>query len=491
MLRPTPFLFAALAAFATLQTKAKAPNVLLFLVDDLGWSDLSCQGGGDFYETPSADRLAKEGERFTDAYVAYPRCLPSRFSIYTGKFPQRAKVPPVSDMPASETTFAEALAAGGYRTFFAGKWHLSHNASELPQAQGFSVNIGGGAAGATASHFAPYDVPARQKRSDKKEKPVEGLGDAPKGEYLADRLTAETEKFIRAHEAAKSGKPFLAVLSHYGVHTPIEAPAADVAPFVAKTATASSKGPAYIARDGETKAHRDNAAYAGMVRSVDRSLGRLLAVLDELKLADDTLVIFTSDNGGLSNRGGDSRRELATSNLPLRAGKGHLYEGGVRVPFIVRWPGRAKPGSVTSSVVSLVDIYPTLLEAAGLPLLPEQHRDGASFLPVLKGGNVRRAPLVWHNIEPRPGQTGDHLSSAIRDGDLKLVHFYEGNTDELYDLSKDIGENNDLSKTRPADTKALRDALFAALKAEGAFMPGDDKTEIRRLKRAARDDSDD
>lgn len=471
-------------ALGTQFAAAKPANVLLFLVDDLGWRDVACYGS-EVYETPAIDRLAAEGMRFTDAYVAYPRCLPSRFSLYSGKFPQRAKVPPLSDLKTEEFSIAEALKQeGGYATFFAGKWHLSHVPAEQPDGQGFDTNVAGGAAGAPHSYLAPYNK--ARGAGGGKEKPIEGLDDAPEGEFLTERLTRETDQFIRARAAAKDGKPFFAVLAHYGVHTPFEAPEDDVKHFKGKLAGMSFDGPELIERDGQTKRHQNNATYAAMVATVDRSLASLLRTLDELKLADDTIVIFTSDNGGLSNRGANNKRELATSNLPLRAGKGHLYEGGVRVPFIVRWPGVVKPATTSAAVVALPDIYPTLLAAGGMPLHLEQHVDGVSFLPALRGERHERAPIVWHNTEARPGQTGDRASSAMRDGKWKVLYFYEDQRTELYDLQADIGENHDLAAEMPEKAKELREAMFAHLKKSGAFMPGSDKTEIRKIKKAAK-----
>lgn len=459
---------------------AKPANILLVIVDDLGWRDLACYGS-PVYETPAIDRLAAEGMRFTDAYVAYPRCVPSRYSLYRGQVPQRVQGAFSSIVPG-EINLAQALKqAGGYRTFFAGKWHLSKVPAEEPQARGFDVNIAGGAAGAVASHFAPYNRP-RVDKSSEPVSPLVGLDDAPKGEYLADRLTRETDRFIRAHVESGAAGPFFAVLAHYGVHTPLQAPVEDIARFKKKIVGLTFNGSNYLDRDETTKAHQDNATYAAMVFSVDRSISTLMATLQELELERDTIVIVTSDNGGLSNRGKTNKRELATSNLPLRAGKGHLYEGGVRVPFIVRWPQVVPAASVSSAVITLTDIYPTLLAAGNLPLHPEQHIDGENFLPALRGEAFERGPIVWQNTNPRPDRTGDYASSAMREGKWKVIVFHDDQRTELYDLNADLGENHDLALTRPEKAREMREQLFTLLKNSGAYLPGTDLAEWRKSK---------
>ncbi len=479
---------------------AKPANILLVIVDDLGWRDLACYGS-PVYETPAIDRLAAEGMRFTDAYVAYPRCVPSRYSLYRGQVPQRVQGAFSSIVPG-EMNLAQALKqAGGYSTFFAGKWHLSKVPAEEPQARGFDVNIAGGAAGLVGSHFAPYNPPSTHKSSEPRSilgglddtskvefladrSPLVGLDDAPKGEYIADRLTRETDRFIRAHAESGAGKPFFAVLAHYGVHTPLQAPAGDIARFKKKIAGLTFDGSDYLDRDETTKAHQDNATYAAMVFSVDRSLSTLMDTLRELKLERDTIVIVTSDNGGLSNRGKTNKRELATSNLPLRAGKGHLYEGGVRVPFIVRWPQVVPAGSISSAVITLTDVYPTLLAAGNMPLHPEQHIDGENFLPALRGEAFERGPIVWQNVNPRPDPTGDYASSAMRVGKWKVIVFHDDQRTELYDLNADLGENHDLALTRPEKAREMREQLFRLLKNSGAYLPGTDLAEWRKSKKA-------
>lgn len=422
----------------------KPMNVLFFLVDDMGWVDAaSC--GSSFYETPNLDRLAREGMRFTQAYTPFPRCAPARQGFMTGKFPARAGSPGGNEaMAASEFTIAEAMKEGGYATFFAGKWHIGKVPEQMPENQGFDVNIAGGHAGAPPSYFFPYNK--TKSAGHKTEADLHGLDDGEEGEYLTDRLTDETISFIEKHEQTKPEQPFFIWLSHYAVHTPFEAKPEMVAHYKEKIKRTNYKGPEYIQKDGTTKMRQDNAVYAAMVQSMDESLGRLLDELDELGIADNTIIIMTSDNGGLSNRGATSNRALATSNLPLRAGKGHCYEGGIREPMMVKWPGVVQPGTVSDEVVAGTDHYPTILEMAGLPLRPEQHLDGFSYLPALKGGTLSRpAPIFWHSPVGRPTSTGDTNCTAMRDGDWKLLDFYDEERVELYNLADDPCESNDLS----------------------------------------------
>ena len=426
------------------------PNVVFFLVDDMGWRDSSCYGS-ELYETPNLDRLAKEGVRFTQAYSSHPRCVPARYSLVTGKFPARAGVPGASyNIDPSELTIAEAMKMGGYTTFFAGKWHLQKTEEQAPEKQGFDVNIAGGHAGAPGSYFFPY-IKA-QKKGHKTEAPIRGLEDGVEGEYLTDRLTDETVKFIEANV----DRPFLVYLAHYAVHTPLEAKAELVTNYENKLKNMSFDGPEYVDKDGTTKMRQDNAVYAAMVQSMDESLGRVMDMLEKTGLADKTVIVFTSDHGGLSNRGVNNKRELATSNLPLRAGKGHCYEGGIRVPLVVKWPGVTQAGSETDRVVTGSDHYPTLLEMAGLPLRPKQHLDGVSYVDTLKGKNVERpGPIFWHSPMGRPTSTGDTNCSVIRDGDWKLFDFYDEDRIELYNLAADPFEAKDLSKKEAARAKEL------------------------------------
>lgn len=432
--------------FFFLRTAAAEPlNIVVILADDLGWRDMSHAGSG-VYETPRIDELASTSMRFTQAYSAHPRCVPARWALMTGKFPARGGVPGRAyNLDPEEETIAEALKKGGYKTFFAGKWHLQKTPDQAPEKQGFDINIAGGHAGAPGSYFFPYLA----KNGKGKEKPIQIEGGNP-GDYLPDHLSRETIDFIRSHHREHPEQPFFVYLSHYAVHTPLEAKAEKVQKFSKKIAGLSFEGPEFLDVDGTTKQHQNEPVYAAMLESLDESVG---AVLDELKalgLEDNTLVVFTSDHGGLSNRGLQNNRPLATSNLPLRAGKGHCYEGGIRVPFLLRWPGRTPPGSENPSVVMGTDLYPTLLAAAGLDLLPEQHLDGLSLEPAASGRLLsREAPLFWHSPRGRPNNTGDRNCTVIRAENWKLVDYFDDGQVELYDLSSDPYEQQNLAESKP------------------------------------------
>jgi arylsulfatase A-like enzyme len=451
-------LCAFFASIAGYSAAASTPNVVFFLVDDMGWMDCGCYGSRS-YETPNIDRLAGEGMRFTQAYTAFPRCAPARQALMTGRFPARNGSPGRDEaMSASEFTLAEAMKAGGYATFFAGKWHIGKVPEQMPENQGFDVNIAGGEAGSPPSYFFPYNKV--REAGHKTEGDICGLDEGREGEYLTDRLTDETISFISRHRTEKPHQPFFVYLSHYAVHTPFEAKPELISYCENKLRKISFDGPEYVDRDGTTKVRQDNAVYAAMIKSMDESLGRVMDTLEKLGIADSTVIVLTGDNGGLSNRGADSNRRLATSNLPLRAGKGHCYEGGIREPMIVKWPGTVKPGTVSDDVVTGTDHYPAILEIAGLPLRPQQHLDGFSYVPALKGGTLARpAPIFWHSPSGRPNQTGDINCTAMRDGDWKLLDFYDENRVELYNLKTDPYETRDLSKTDADRTVKMLEAV--------------------------------
>lgn len=450
-----------LAATPALAKKSEKPNVLYFLVDDMGWMDAGFRGS-KFYETPNIDKLSKEGVRFTNAYVSHPRCLPSRYSIITGRFPARDCVPgpPTKQMKGGETTLAVPFKKAGYSTYFAGKWHLAANES-YPQDQGFDVNIAGGHAGAPTSYFYPYNIKrGKNVKATNKDKIIHGLEDGVEGEYITDRLTDETIKFLRSQHKQTPDKPFLAYLAHYAVHTPFEAKKEYVKKFKDKLKSMHFEGPELISgSEGEYKTHQNNAVYAAMIYSMDESLGRIVDELKRLGEYDNTIIVFFSDHGGLSNRG--NNRQLATSNLPLRAGKGNLYEGGIRVPMIVRWPGVTKPNTDCDAVIIGADFFPTLLEMTNIPLHPEAHVDGKSFVWALKD---KKNPypdrkLFWHSPLARPKSTGDLPCSVIREGNYKLFEFYQDGKVELYDVNKDMAESHDLSKEMPEKTSELLQSL--------------------------------
>lgn len=449
------------------------PNFLFILADDLGWKDLGSYGSS-FYETPALDTLAEHSARFTQAYAACPVCSPTRASILTGKYPARMATtdwfgapqpdnveshkltrdkpllpaPYVDHLPLEEVTLAEALKEAGYATFFAGKWHLGGEGYS-PEDQGFDVNKGGHhRGGPPGGYFSPYQNPK--------------LEDGPEGEHLPDRLASETITFIEEH---KEG-PFLAYLSLYSVHTPLQSRPDLKAKYEQKAAALPKPEVAWGTEgDREVRLVQDHAVYAGMVEAMDQAVGRVLDKLQSLEIDNRTVVIFMADNGGLSTSEGHP-----TSNLPLRAGKGWLYEGGIRTPMLIRWPGVTDAGKVIDAPAISTDFYPTILEMAGLPPRPEQHLDGTSLVPLLQGGRApERDALYWHY--PHYGNQGGAPGAAIREGDWKLIAFFEGRPPALYQLLQDIGERNDRAAAMPEKVAALS-AKLAAWQAEtGARFP--------------------
>ncbi|MHC5067891.1 MAG: sulfatase, partial [Planctomycetota bacterium] len=394
-------------------------------------------------------------------YVASPRCVSSRAAYFSGRAPDRPDTKGKGGLGAHHTTVAEALHEGGYRTYFLGKWHLGID-DQLPENQGFDVNIAGGKPGAPPTYWFPY---LANDKGQSGEGPVPHLADmgGEEGEYLTDRLTDEAIGLLRDHQANHAQQPFLLWLSHYGVHTPIQAKADKVAKYEAKLATMTFDGPEYITdKTGHVKQRQDHPVYAAMVESIDDSLGALRATLDELGVSDNTIVILCSDNGGLSSVAAvKTGRELATSNLPLRTGKGWSYEGGVRTPWIVHVPGTTPLGAVSAAPICGYDLYPTLLELCGLPLRPEQHVDGISFTGALSDLAWQRSkPVFWHYHNTKIG-TGNTPASAIRDGKWKLIEFYHEGELELYDANNDPGETTDLASQHPDIVASLHGQLVA------------------------------
>lgn len=450
-------------------TVAPRPNIVFILADDLGWSDLTSYGS-TFHETPHLDRLATQGVRFTQTYAASNVCSPTRASLLTGRHPARvgitdwivgrpdrpdqklARPPFLHQLPLEEVTLAEVFRTAGYRTGFIGKWHLGEDAKYFPEHQGFDVNIAGCGKGHPPSYFSPYKLPT--------------LTDGPVGEHLDDRLTREAIDFVSA--AAAKNQPFLLYLSHYAVHTPLQAKPELIAKYAAKLAAQPPAGPAFVEhpQDGRVRAVQSHATYAAMIESLDTSVGRLVAKLDELGLRENTIIVFTSDNGGLSTAEGSP-----TSNLPLRAGKGWAYEGGVREPLIVSWPGHLPAGRTTDAIVTSPDFFPTLLELAGLPAEPRLHVDGASFAAGLRDPAAPPVdrPVYWHY--PHYSNQRGKPHGAVRAGRWKLIEWFEDGRVELFDLSTDLAEANDVSRAHPEITVNLIGQLQAWRQEVGARLP--------------------
>ncbi len=467
----------ALCGSASVAFPATRPNIVLFLADDLGQRDLGCYGS-TFYETPNLDRMAREGARFTDAYAACPVCSPTRASILSGQWPQRTGItdyigapatpeqwkrntkslpaPYVDRLALGSPTIAKALKAAGYATFFAGKWHLGPE-GWWPENQGFDINMGGidrGGPYGGKRYFSPYGNPR--------------LKDGPEGEHLPDRLAIETTKFIEANK----DRSFFAFFSCYSVHTPLMAREDLRKKYEAKRERLGLAERWGREQERDVRLVQEHAVYAGMVEALDLAVGKVLAKLDELGLRENTLVVFTSDNGGLSTSEG-----WPTSNSPLRAGKGWIYEGGIREPLIVRWPAHVKPGIVVSTPVSSPDFFPTFLEAAGAGTPAgggaSAHSgavmDGRSLLPLLKGGSGPERSLFWHY--PHYGNQGGAPAAAIRSGHWKLIEWFEDGRLELFNLMSDPGEQTDLASREPRVVERLRGELLAWQRQVGAKMP--------------------
>ncbi|MCF7974063.1 MAG: sulfatase [Phycisphaerae bacterium] len=435
---------------------AKRPNVVFILIDDMGWMDIGANGSR-FYETPNVDKLATEGMRFTQAYAASPICSPTRASILTGKNPARLHLTQyiggrgnpdyVKNLPLEEVLLPEALKTAGYTNGFFGKWHLNNQAGEgtfWPQAQGFDLNVAGhwrGGLYIPNKFFSPWNIP--------------NIENGPDGQYITDRLAAEAAQFIEDHQDG----PFLAYVSFYTVHAPFCAPPERVAKYEKKQKAlgltdAERFGEEHAA--GKTFKYRkaqDHPTYAAMVESMDMAVGTILNKIKALGLEDNTIVCFFSDNGGLSTSEG-----TPTANTPLRAGKGWLYEGGIREPAIIKWPGEVTPGTVSDAVITSMDFYPSILDMVGLPLRPDQHMDGKSLVPVLRQQATQVHEATYFHYPHKSNQKGEPCG-AIRLGDYKLVNFFTDNTLELYNLKDDISETKNLAQDLPE----LRDAMLGRL----------------------------
>jgi arylsulfatase A-like enzyme len=451
--------------------EAGRPNIIFILADDLGWMDTQVYGSR-YYQTPHINRLAARGMRFTDAYAANPLCSPTRASIMTGKYPCRfglttpaGHLPPLPDeplmkdaaapwakvvtprsrrfLPVEEYTLGEAFRDAGYATGFIGKWHLGVPARYWPEAQGFQFSFHGAPDPGPPSYFSPYRFRAGT------------VTDGPKGEYITDRVTDEALGYIDRHK----DQPFFLCFWHYAVHAPFQAKEELIEHYRGKT---------------DPRGEQDCPTMGGMIHSLDQSIGRLLEHLDRTGLAEKTILVFFSDNGGNMYNTVDGT--TPTNNAPLRSGKGNIHEGGVREPCIVAWPGTVKPGSTSSEVITSIDFYPTLLEMAGIKAKGGKLLDGQSIVPLLTGtGEMRREAICCHFPHYIPA-TDNLPSTSVRQGPWKLIRVYGEGPDqrpafELYNLDEDIGETTNLADKMPERVKAMDALIGQHLKATDALVP--------------------
>lgn len=467
------------------QQNKQKPNVIVILADDLGWADLSSYGS-TFYETPNLDQLASNGIRFTQAYATCPVCSPTRASMMTGKYAVKTGVtdwikgrqedgkampyekliaqPTAYQLALEEKTIAEYALENNYKTFFAGKWHLGEEEKYWPQYQGFQTNIGGWSKGSptgrindtTGGFFTPYKNPT--------------LSDGPTGEYLTDRLTNECLSFIERNQQT----PFFLMYSLYAVHNPLQAPATLIKKYEAKQKQLGIQAKDRFTKDEDWMKYengwrrrlvQDNPVYAAMIENMDWNIGRMLEKLKQLNIDDNTLVIFTSDNGGLSTAEGSP-----TTNGPLRAGKGWLYEGGIRVPLIMYWKGKIIAGSISDLPVTTADLFPTIAKAINENYHKEKSIDGENiFQLIAKQQAYQNRNLFWHY--PHYSNQGGKPGSAIRSGNYKLIYKYEDESVELYDVANDKGEKNNIASANKKTTAQLRKKLVKWLKQTNALFP--------------------
>lgn len=467
------FLIFVMTCCGTANKSPEQPNILFILVDDLGYNDLSVMGS-QYYETPNIDRIANEGMLFSDGYAACQVCSPSRASIMSGKFPSRHGItdwlgaktgkdwrkakrytqllPPnyTTHLPHEYTTMPEAFKAAGYKTFFAGKWHLGNEGS-YPEDHGFDINQGGYEKGGPYSggFFSPFNNPKMQDFEEEK------------GMSLPMKLAKETAGFIETNK----DQPFFAYLAFYAVHAPIQTTKEKWAKYRKK---AERQGIAESGFEMEQRMpirkYQDNPVYAGLIEHTDDAVGHVLATLERLGLTDNTIVVFTSDNGGVVS--GDN---YSTNLAPLRGGKGYQWEGGIRVPYFIKVPWLEHKGAKSAIPATGTDFYPTLLDLANLPLQPHEHQDGVSLKPVLLGESIEDRSLIWHY--PHYGNQGGDPSSIIRSGKWKLIHYHEDNSIELYDLNIDIGEQQNLAERHPDIVEDLSHQLQESLKSTTAKFP--------------------
>lgn len=457
------------------------PNFLFIFMDDMGWKDLSC-AGSSFYETPNIDRLCSEGMKFENAYASCPVCSPSRASFLTGKYPARVGVtdwidmsgmehplkgklidaPYLKHLPQGEYTIAQALKDEGYHTWHVGKWHLGGK-EYYPEHFGFEKNIGGCAWGHPRyGYFSPYKI--------------ETMEDGPEGEYLTDRITDEAIGLLKEYSEKKDGQPFFMNLCHYAVHTPIQAKSEDIAKFEEKARKmgldekqALVEGEYHHTEDKKGKrivrrVIQSDPAYAAMIWNLDQNVGRLMDALEEYGLAENTMVVFTSDNGGLATSEGSP-----TCNFPAAEGKGWVYDGGTRVPLLIRYPGVVAAGSSCATSVTTPDFYDTFLELAGIEPKEGCGIDGVSMVPLLKGGDIPERPIFWHY--PHYGNQGGTPASSVILGKYKFIEFFEDGREELYDLEADLSEDHNIIAENGELATRLRTMLHTWQIESGARFP--------------------
>lgn len=462
------------------------PNIVFFLIDDLGWTDLGCFGSS-FYETPNLDALAADSMLFTDAYASCPVCSPTRASIMSGKYPARVGVtnyidwggkhhplkgrlidaPYHKELPQSEHSIAAALKDTGYQTWHVGKWHLG-GPGYYPDEHGFDQNIGGCEWGMPINgYFSPWQIPTLPD-------------DVPEGTYLTDYLTDRAINLIKQRD----DRPFFLNMWYYSVHTPIQAKESYIEKYKEKRSAMGLEeipaneivGHAPFVREREDVIRQRNEqshpVYAAMVELLDENIGRIIQTLKEQGLYDNTVIVFTSDNGGLSTVPDPKGQQACgpTCNLPLKRGKAWMYDGGTRVAQMIRWPGHTRPGARCSVPVTSTDFYPTLLEMAGANPLPEQHCDGVSLCPLLNGNDIfKREAIYWHF--PHYHRVSDSPGASVRAGDWKLIEFFDDNRTELYNLHDDIGETANCVESHPDKCQELKQLLTGWQTDIEAIMP--------------------
>ena len=450
------------------------PNIIFILLDDMGWRDLGC-AGSTFYETPNIDRLARGGMIFPNAYAACPVCSPSRASYLTGKYPARVGVtdwidmtgdfhplkarlidaPYRKDIPLGMKTLPESLHEEGYATWHVGKWHLGDE-EHYPEKYGYEKNIGGCSWGHPhQGYFSPYGIHT--------------LPEGPEGEYLTDRITDEAIRLIESGEE----RPFFLSLCHYTVHTPIQAKQKDIDRFLEKAKAIEEKEqvlvtgepiPSHLDQRVIRRMVQSNATYAAMIWNLDENIGRLMDALERSGKADNTIVVFTSDNGGLATAEGSP-----TCNLPAREGKGWMYEGGTRVPLFVWYPRLVKPNTCCRTAVTTSDFYPTFMDLIGAAERTPEDVEGVSLLPLLQGEPIEERAMYWHY--PHYGNQGGTPGASVVLGRWKLIEFFEDHRCELYDLETDLSEQNDVAARHPEKVEKLRSMLHAWQDSAGALFP--------------------